>query len=54
MLFQKHFIWLISVSFVDLLKRDLAARVGGGGGEGHTSTLYCMYCKLIVKQSNKF
>ena len=34
MLFQKHFIWLISVSFVDLLKRDLAARVGGGGGGG--------------------
>ena len=33
MLFQKHFILLISASFVDLLKRDLAARVGGGGGE---------------------
>ena len=33
MLFQKHFILLISVFFIDLLKRDLAARVGGGGGE---------------------
>ena len=31
MLFQKHFILLISASFVDLLKRDLVARVGGGG-----------------------
>ena len=34
MLFQKHFILLISASFVDLLKRDLAARVGGGGAGG--------------------
>ena len=34
MLFQKHFILLISVSFIDLLKSDLAAYVGGGGGKG--------------------
>ena len=34
MLFQKHFILLISVSFIDLLKSDLAAYVGGGGGGG--------------------
>ena len=28
-----------SVSFIDLSKRDLAARVGGGG-EGHTSNAH--------------
>ena len=50
MLFQKHFILLISVSFIDLLKRDLAARVGGGGGrEGHTSN-----ANLLLNNSAKY
>ena len=40
MLFQKHFTLLISVSFVDLLKGDLAARVGGWGGGGGRAYLY--------------
>ena len=35
-------------SFIDLLKRDLAARVGGGGG-GHTSN-----ANLLVNNSAKY
>ena len=44
MLFQKHFILLISVSFIDLLKRDLAARVGGGGGRAYLYPLLQTDC----------
>ena len=52
MLFQKHFILLISVSFIDLLKSDLAAYVGGG--EGHTTTLYSSTANWLLNNSAKY